>query len=230
MITEKITNGKKCFIYENGASDNFLIQPIDEHELELLNREAELIKELSQNAHFTLIAFLIDDWNTELSPWEAPAVFGNESFGSGAAQTLSFITDSLLPEISSMYPSTGKKRFYLGGYSLAGLFALWSACQTDEFSGIAAVSPSVWFPGWKDYIGSHRISAPQIYLSLGKKEEKTKNKLMAAVGDNIRFQHELLRKESNVERCTLEWNEGNHFTEPEYRTAKGFACILNTVQ
>ena len=226
MLSEKTIHGKKCFIHENGISDKFLIQPVDAHDLELLDREAELIKELSPQVPFTLAAFLIENWNTELSPWNAPAVFGSESFGSGAEQTLSFIINSLLPELNDMYP-LGNKHFYLGGYSLAGLFALWSAYQTDRFMGIAAVSPSVWFPGWKDYITSHSISASQIYLSLGKKEEKTRNNTMATVGDNIRCQYELLCKMDNMEKCTLEWNEGNHFADSELRTAKGFAWLLN---
>lgn len=227
MLSEKTIGNKKCFIYENGIGNSFLIQPIDSHELKLLSREAELIKELTSDKHFTLAAFLIEDWNTELSPWESPAVFGNEAFGSGAAQTLSFVTGSLLPEINNTYPSNAEKHFYLGGYSLAGLFALWSAYQTDKFCGIAAASPSVWFPDWKSYIGSHGIFTSQVYLSLGEKEEKTRNKLMATVGENIRLQHELLCKSDNVESCTLEWNEGNHFADSELRTAKGFAWLLN---
>lgn len=43
------------------------------------------------------------------------------------------------------------KTYYLGGYSLAGLFSLWAAYQTNLFAGIAAASPSVWFPGFLDY-------------------------------------------------------------------------------
>ena len=225
MLSEKTIGSKKCFIHENGSSDIFLIQAVDAHDLELLSREAELIRELSGNKCFTLAAFLIEDWNAELSPWEAPAVFGSEPFGSGAAKTLSFITDCLLPEITSH--SNKPQRLYLGGYSLSGLFALWSAYQTDIFSGVAAVSPSVWFPGWKDYIGSHSISASQVYLSLGKKEEKTRNIKMATVGDNIRFQHDLLCKSGSVESCILEWNEGNHFADSELRTSKGFTWLLN---
>lgn len=227
MLSEKTVSNKKCFIHENGSSDTILIQAMDTHELELMVKEVELIKELSPKSRFTFVAFLIEDWNAELSPWKAPAVFGNEVFGSGAPQTLSFVTDCLLPEINNMYSSTSKKSFYLGGYSLAGLFALWSAYQTDEFSGIAAVSPSVWFPDWKNYIGSHSIYTSQVYLSLGIKEEKTRNKTMAAVGDNIRYQHELLCKADNVAGCALEWNEGNHFADCELRTAKGFAWLMN---
>jgi hypothetical protein len=67
-----------------------------------------------------------------------------------------------------------------------------------------------------------------IYLSLGKKEEKTRSTAMAAVGENIRRQYDILKAHDiNV---TLEWNDGNHFTDPEIRTAKGFAWCINAVQ
>lgn len=221
MRSEKIIQGKKCCIYQNDEADAFLIQAVDEHDLALLDKEVEIIKGLTHTP-FTLAAFLIEDWNRELSPWKAPAVFGQEDFGSGAAKTLSFITEALLPELGG-----NGKSCYLGGYSLSGLFALWSAYQTDLFRGIAAVSPSVWFPGWKEFMESNAIRSPEIYLSLGNKEEKTRNKFMASVGDNIRRQYELLTDTATIKRCELEWNPGNHFADPEFRTAKGFAWLLN---
>ena len=225
MRSEKFIHGKKCYIYENSDADIFLIQPVAKHDLTVLDREAEIIKELTHNTPFTLVSFLIEDWNNELSPWDTPAVFGNENFGSGAAKTLLFITDTLLPELYSTY---GKKHCYLGGYSLAGLFALWSAYQVNSFSGIAAVSPSVWFPCWKDYMKSNAIQTPAVYLSLGEKEEKTRNRIMSSVGDNIRSQYDLLCNTATIKRCMLEWNQGNHFVDSERRTAKGFAWLLNS--
>lgn len=217
-----IIKDKKCFIYENGEADALLIQAVDEQELEALDREVALIKELTHTA-FTLAAFLIEDWNRELSPWEAPAVFGKEGFGSGAAETLSFIKDSLIRSLNE----AGNMRCYLGGYSLSGLFALWAAYQTDLFRGAAAVSPSVWFPGWDSFMESRTILSPEVYLSLGSKEEKTKNMAMSSVGKNIRRQYELLQGTDRVTRCELEWNPGNHFTEPDLRMAKGFAWLLD---
>lgn len=225
MRLEKTVQGKKCFIYETGEAAALLIQAIDEHNPELLDQEAEIIKTLT-HIPFTLAAFLIEDWNHELSPWEAPAVFGRENFGSGAAKTLSFITEALLPELGI----DEKTRRYLGGYSLAGLFSLWAAYRTDLFRGIAAVSPSVWFPGWVKYTESNAIQSPEVYLSLGDKEEKTKNKTMAAVGENIRRMYELLCHTESVKRCELEWNPGNHFADSERRTAKGFAWLLNNLE
>ena len=46
-----------------------------------------LAKQLS-GADFTLIAFETENWNDELSPWSAPAVFGDEAFGGNAQKTL----------------------------------------------------------------------------------------------------------------------------------------------
>ena len=79
---------------------------------------------------------MIKDWNQELTPWAAPAVFGKVPFGNGAEKTLEFITSRLLPEVQENIP-----HLILGGYSLAGLFALWSGYQTDKFDGIVAKNP-----------------------------------------------------------------------------------------
>lgn len=122
------------------------------------------------------------------------------------------------------YCSDKSKTYYLGGYSLAGLFALWASCQTDRFVGIAAVSPSVWFPDFLEYMQENRIQSRLIYLSLGNKEEKTRNLMMSTVGDCIRKLYAGLQ-ECDIP-CILEWNPGNHFRESEIRTAKAFAWLL----
>ena len=79
------------------------------------------------------------------------------------------------------------REHWLMGYSLAGLFALWAAYESDVFSGIVCCSGSLWFPDWDHYVRDHVIQSKcSVYLSLGGKEEKTKNKVMAAVGDRTR--------------------------------------------
>ena len=174
---------------------------------------------------FLLVSVPISDWNRELSPWEAPPVFGSKPFGSGAGETLSFFTDALLPGLSS---EAHGKTFVLGGYSLAGLFALWAAYQTDAFWGVAAVSPSVWFPGWTDRTAAYRPRTAHIYLSLGEREAHTKNAVMRRVADCIRLEHERLLADG-VDSI-LEWNEGNHFQDVTARTAKGFAWLLRRLK
>ena len=176
---------------------------------------------------FVLTAFPVTGWNRELSPWDAPAVFGNEDFGHGAAETLSFIEQALLPAILQQFELPEKLPVILGGYSLAGLFSLWSAYQTDRFCAIAAASPSVWFPEWIEYAQKAEIRAQHVYLSLGDREERTKNPVMARVGDCIQTQEALLR-EKQID-CRLEWNVGNHFRDAEKRTAAAFAWCVERI-
>ena len=219
MKNEISIDGRLCFLYQDEAATHLLIQPIDEHDLELLDQEIEAIKKLSGKP-FSLVAFMIKDWNQELTPWAAPAVFGKVPFGSGAEKTLEFITSRLLPEVQENIP-----HLILGGYSLAGLFALWVGYQTDKFDGIVAASPSVWFPKWIEYATDNKPLAKSIYLSLGDKEEKAKNPVMAQVGNAIRRQNELLT--GQMDNTILEWNPGNHFVDSEKRTAKGFAWVMD---
>ncbi len=218
-------------IIKGQDNSNFcLIQPVDDHDEMLLNDEYELIKNLTNNTPFLLAAFHVDDWNKDLSPWKAPPVFGKNEFGDGAADTLTYITDRLITDINNLHLSgaEGEVHYIIGGYSLSALFALWAAYQTAMFSACAAASPSVWFPGWMEYAEENSIKVQNVYLSLGDKEEKAKNRVLASVGENMRKQDELL-KSAGVKHI-FELNEGNHFTDAEIRTAKGFAWCVNRVK
>ena len=206
--------GKQVWVYQRTERPEWvIIQPVDDHDLQGLDEEVTWLSNHS-TATFTLIAFRICDWNTELSPWKAPAVFGREDFGDGAAKTLCYVLDELVSRFKG-------NRYCLGGYSLAGLFALWSGYQTDVFSSIVGASPSVWFPNWIEFAESHQVKANRVYLSLGDKEPKAKNPLMARVGECIERMHELLDCEK-----LMEWNEGNHFKDNALRTAKGLTWAI----
>ncbi|MBR6872024.1 MAG: esterase [Ruminococcus sp.] len=221
-----LAGGRSCTVYTDPSPKYLLIQPADARELEFFEKEIEHIKSLT-DVPFAFAAFEITDWNSELSPWIAPPVFGSDPFGCGAAVTLAYIEQHLIPEVSRRLSLDACAPVILGGYSLAALFALWAGYTSDRFDAVAAVSPSVWFPGWLDFIGKRTPAAESIYLSLGLKEEKTRNRVMATVGDNIRKQYELLLSQDIS--CALEWNEGNHFTVTALRTAKGFAWCVNTI-
>ena len=205
----------KTFEFGDPKAPVCLIQPVDDHDLEGIRNEYEKIRELT-GMDFCLTAFKVNDWNKDLSPGEAPAVFGIENFGDGAADTLK--------EILSLCTDKDKK-YYIGGYSLAGLFSLWASVQTDRFEGVAAASPSVWFPDFLEYIRERKPLCRKIYLSLGDKEEKTRNPVMATVGDKIRELDSFLAQEDFD--CVLEWNEGNHFKDFDIRTAKAFASVMS---
>ena len=206
----------EIFEYGNSGANTILIQMVDDHDMNFIENEVALIKE-SSNTDFKLIAIKVDNWNNDLSPWKAPAVFGNEDFGGKACQTL----DEVLKLTEDK-----TKTYYIGGYSLAGLFALWAAYQTDTFAGVIAASPSVWFPEFVSYMKANEIKVKNVYLSLGDKEEKAKNPTMATVGDCIREAYAWLNEQDvNV---VLEWNQGNHFKDADVRTAKGFVWVMET--
>lgn len=206
----------KTYEFGKADADVVLIQPVDDHDLEGIENEFAAMTR-SCGRDFRLVAVRVEDWNRDLSPWEAPAVFGREGFGSGASETLE--------EVLRLCGDRSKT-YYIGGYSLAGLFALWAAYRTDVFRGAAAASPSVWFPGFAEYMEKNEIKTDTVYLSLGDREEKARNPVMATVGDRMREAYALLK--SRGLNCVLEWNEGNHFKDPDLRTARAFAWLMNS--
>ena len=229
--------------YGNTDADTFLLQMVDDHDLEFIESEISHIRNLTGGQDFCLKAVKVGSWNHDLSPWPAPPVFGKEGFGDGAVQTLQFLEENALPDPArgaaqsafsgpassaaqaSSVATQSPKRVFIGGYSLAGLFALWAGYQTDRFDGIAAASPSIWFPDFTKYMRENRMNAEAVYLSLGDREERTRNPLMSQVGNAVRSAEAIL-KESGKD-CILEWNKGNHFKDPDLRTAKAFAWLMN---
>ncbi len=117
--------------YGNPEAPVVLIQPVDGHDLSLMDSEVGELQRLSEK-DFRLTAVCIESWNQELSPWAAPPVFGRESFGDGAEDTLVKILEIC---------GDRSKKYVIGGYSLAGLFSVWAAFRTDVFSAAAAASP-----------------------------------------------------------------------------------------
>ena len=93
-----VIDNKSCIGYITDAAKYLLIQPVDEHDIEVLDNEVAEIQD-NTDKQFSLITFKIEDWNNELSPWEAPPVFGNKTFGSGAKDTLEFIESRLIPTV-----------------------------------------------------------------------------------------------------------------------------------
>ena len=217
---------RTCHIYGDTGAEYLLLQMANEHDLAGMEREIEAIRR--KTAHtFLLVAVQVENWNDDLSPWLAPPVWGKQGFGGGAEDTLAWL-EQAVPNIRRQYSIKEDCRVVLGGYSLAGLFALWAATQNDALYGVAAASPSVWFPGWPEYETAHPIQAQCVYLSLGDREEYTKNQTMAAVGDNIRALHSALTRRGKD--CTLEWNAGGHFKDADLRTARAFAWVMEGKQ
>ncbi len=211
------------------GADICLIQPVGEYDAEKIDEETGMIRSMVPDKKLAVAGVYVTDSNKELSPWKAPAVFhGGEAFGDGAGQTLDRILSQAIPGAQTELQLSETVRYIIGGYSLAGLFALWAGYQTDLFDGVVAVSPSVWFPNWEDFISNHKMQAKKVYLSLGEKEAKTRNPVLATVANRIHLQHDRLTEQLGEDNCILEWNPGNHFEEPDRRKAKGFGWMLES--
>ena len=180
---------------------------------------------LLPEADVCLIAVRISDWFTELSPWRSDIVMHGASFAGDGRKTLLHL-EKILSELQ--VGDDGGHAVILAGYSLAGLFALWASYETALFSGVAAVSPSLWFPGWTAYAAERTPRTSAVYLSLGDREEKTGNPVMAGVGNALREQYRLLQ-EQNIP-CSLEWSAGGHFRDAEARTAKGILRVIELLK
>ena len=223
MTAQQVQIGNRpCRIYGEAHTEYLLLQMTGEHELQSMDHEVTAIAQSGRN--FLFAAVPVKNWNDELSPWKSPAVWGKDSFGGKAADTLRFLTEQVIPALKQQFALPENVRIILGGYSLAGLFALWASTQTNLFYGVAAASPSVWFPGWMEFERQRSIQAQRIYLSLGDREERTRNATMAAVGENIRALHRELAERRKS--CVLEWNIGGHFKDTDLRTAKAFGWVM----
>ena len=221
-----IINGRECFLSDAINPKYILIQTLGNHERGIFDRTTELIAE-SCGVPFVLAAFQVFDWNLDLTPWHDDAIDRKAEVGTKTGETLGYVTESLLPALEADY---GKLPVILGGYSLGGLFALWSSMQTDRFSAVAAASPSLWIKDWLDYAKDRPVKAGKVYLSLGDQEEYVKNRSIARVGDSVRGEYELLQTQLGRENCTLVWNPGGHFQDGDKRLASAFSWCINALK
>lgn len=215
---------KYNIIHADSAPQVIVVQMSAEHEREGMAEELILIREKT-NIPFVLCRVEVTDWDAQLSPWQALPVFGNENFAGEAAETLQQLLMDILPVLQQRY---GALPVCLAGYSLAGLFALWAATQAAHFQAVAAASPSVWFPDWMNYAERYPLRVRAVYLSLGDKEDRSRSPLLREVSNNIRRQDELLETQGITH--ILQWNEGNHFKNPELRTATAIAWCLEQMR
>lgn len=178
------------------------------------------------NKDFNLLCIGNLKWDHDMTPWYCPATSPEDTPCTGGAEEyLKLLLDEILPEglhrVSGM-PS----HISIAGYSLAGLFALYAAYHTDIFDRAASISGSLWFPDFKAYVLSHimKKKPEKVYISLGDKESKTRNKYLQTVQENTeQIVDHFQSKGLNV---IFEMNPGNHFKDAALRSAKGILAII----
>ena len=204
----------------------------------------------------SLVNIGVDLWEENFSPWCAPRVFAKgPNFGDGAQKTLDTLINQVIPWAESELTESPAYRV-LVGYSLAGLFSLWTgvsqqvACgsqpgtaTTPQLSGpdaphvdapvatfqrIGAVSGSFWFPGLLDYV-DQQLNGGAVGLThayLSLGDREARTPNPQIM--HVRENAELLasRLESAGITSMFELNRGNHFQNVEGRMQKALDWLV----
>lgn len=175
---------------------------------------------------FSLAAVSGLDWDADMTPWEfTPDRPGSGTYRGAADAWLDKLTGEVLPRVIETLGAQ-PSAVVIAGYSLAGLFAVYSAYRCGAFDAVVSASGSLWYPGFADHAAKNLISprVRAVYFSLGDRERRTRDPVMrtveemtGAICDHV--------AESGI-RTVFEKNPGNHFKDTELRTAKGIAWVL----
>lgn len=114
----------------------------------------------------------------------------------------------------------------IAGYSLAGLFSIYSLYRTDLFSRAISASGSLWFPHFKEFVFSNELKAnpEKIYFSIGDRESHTTNPYLRRAEDDTRAMEEYFRHKG-IETCFI-LNKGNHYKNVVARTADAISWSI----
>ena len=168
------------------------------------------------------VSIKVEDWNRYLSPYRAENPFRKGDYFSGDADTLlSSIINDLIPMVEN---KEKKGERYLLGYSMGGLFSLYAASLSNAWKGVGSVSGSLWYINFDEYISSHPLLTEKVYLSLGRKEKESRNKVLKTVEEKTNIIYETIKSEG-IE-CTFRLQEGGHFQDEEKRIRDAVSYLL----
>jgi len=180
---------------------------------------------------FILIGIEPHNWNSDFTPWPAPALTKKtEAFNGEADNYLRKLIYEIKPFVDENYRTRKEpNNTALLGYSLAGLAAVYAMYKTSVFGKIGSISTSMWYDDFIEFLENNKpvSNETKVYMSLGKSEEKSRNQRMAMVGDCTRRAFYVLKSQLSVkENLILQWNNGGHFTDILERFEKAVVWLM----
>ena len=171
------------------------------------------LKGLSEKHGISIVVIEDVNWNDDLTPWPADGVFKKaKPFGGKATSFLNKLTDEIIPNTERDLGIEHAERTLLG-VSLSGLFAVWTAFNTDTFTNIISISGSLWYDGFVEWM-KEQTPSPQlkkVCMILGEKEKNSKEKRMATVEERSLAAADILKAKSQA-AISFELVEGTHFS------------------
>ncbi len=175
---------------------------------------------------FILVNISNINWNNEMTPWKCTPLYKSDTeYKGNADEYLIELTNNIIPSIEQIL--NYKPTYYaIAGYSLAGLFAIYSIYKVNIFKRVISGSGSFWYPNFLEYVKKNKpiSKIEKMYISLGDKEKESKNKILSTVEEKTIELVEFFKTENiNIK---FEFNEGNHFKDSYLRIAKGVKELL----
>ena len=185
------------------------------------------LKGLSEKHGISIVVIEDVNWNDDLTPWPAAGVFKKaKPFGGKAALFLNKMIDEIIPKTEKELGVANAERTILG-VSLSGLFAVWSAFNTDAFTNIISISGSLWYDGFTEWM-KEQTPSPQlkkVCMLLGEKEKNSKEKRMATVEERTLAVANIMKAKSQV-AVSFELVEGTHFSPIMPRLERAFEVVF----
>lgn len=216
-------DGKLVQVYPSAGADKPVVY------LNTFGEEGDQIYDTLQKINcpdFTLAAISGLNWDHDMAPWGIPPISADDTPCTGGAdEYLKLLVEEIVPRTEKLIQGDVVWRG-LAGYSLAGLFAVYSMYHTELFSRAASISGSLWFPGFTEYLLSHEMKRkPEfLYFSLGDRESKTGNPYLKVVQEQTeKIEH--YYKNQGISTI-FQMNPGGHFKNAVRRTAAGIASLM----
>ena len=187
---------------------------------------AEELERLAKKYGVSIVVINDVNWNDDLTPWPAEGVFKKaKPFGGQANEFLDKLTQKYIPEAEGNMAIEGAERTILG-VSLSGLFAVWSAFNTDAFTNVISISGSLWYDGFVDWMKENTPSPSirKVCMLLGEKEKFAKDKRMATVEDCTHAAADILEEKTSAS-IVFELVEGTHFSPIMPRLKQAFEVV-----
>lgn len=176
-----------------------------------------LVKEAGEE--LAIVPCIPSSWENDLTPYEADNPLQKGRTFAGKA-------DDFLKDVMAVASACPAAHRILAGYSLAGLFALYTGAKCSLFDSLVAGSPSLWYPSFIEYAQTHPLN-PEIqyvYLSLGDQEAKVKNPVFQTVDQRMNEYCKILKEARIPFRFDL--NPGKHVNNVMERMAKGILSAI----